>query len=352
MTELDHPSEELFFDIKIGPERDRYDRPKLIPRGGSEGDRRAYTRMSSLAGVLENHAAFSKWEKRALAKGLADNLDLARLVAAESYTPGFTRDKDHLKANQAAGARIDKVIGRAMDRALLDEKADYGTAIHSLTEPDSTGVSLDDRQREEVESFGQMLTDTGIRLLDSEVFVANDTINGAGTFDHLAYVPHYGICCVDKKTSSKPSSTYDVQLGGYIHSDVYDCEDDSRMTMEEYVSSLGWDPGLINRDVGFLFYIKNGETQVRELDLKQGWEDAQLAAKILAGHRKKGVAKDVTKNIVARAAEMRADLMLRITEAEMVETLFALWGDYATRAIWTEEHTLAAKIKQEELNNG
>jgi hypothetical protein len=350
MTELDHPVEELFFDIKIGPERDRYDRPKLIPRGGTEEDRRPYTRMSSLADVLENHSAFSKWEKRAMAKGIADHLDLARLIAAESYTPGFTRDKDHLKANQAAGARIDKVIERAMDRALLDEKADYGTAIHSRTEPGNTGVDLDDRQREEVESFGEMLTETGIKLLATEMFVANDLINAAGTFDHLAYVPRYGICCTDKKTSSKPSSTYDVQLGGYIHGDIYDCEDDSRMTLEEYVESLGWDPGLINRADGFLFYIKNGKTQVRHLNLHQGWEDAQLAAQIHGGHRKKGVAKDLTKQLAEGVVMDRADLMTYITDATRPEHLLELWGNYRFRAIWTEAHTEAAKIKQEELN--
>lgn len=352
MTELDHPVEELFFDIKIGPERDRYDRPKLIPRGGTEEDRRPYTRMSSLADVLENHAAFSKWEKRALAKGLADNEDLTRLVASESYTPGFTRDKDHLKANQAAGARIDKVIERALDRAGLDEKADYGTAVHSRTEPGSTGVDIDKRQRAEVESFGQMLLDTGIKLIDTETFVANDLINGAGTFDHLAYVPRYGICCADKKTSSKPSSTYDVQLGGYIYGDVYDCEDDSRMTLEEHVESLGWDPRLINRDDGFLFYIKNGKTQVRHLNLKQGWEDAQMAAKILAGHRKKGVAKDMTKDLVKIVDLDRTDLMTYITQATKAQNLLDLWADYRFRAIWTEEHTEAAKIKQKEFGNG
>lgn len=352
MTELDHPVEELFFDIKIGPERDRYDRPKLIPRGGTEEDRRPYTRMSSLADVLENHSAFSKWEKRALAKGLADNEDLTRLVASESYTPGFTRDKDHLKANQAAGARIDKVIERALDRAGLDEKADYGTAVHSRTEPGSTGVDIDDRQRAEVESFGQMLLDTGIKLLATEIFTACDLLNAAGTFDHLAYVPRYGICCTDKKTSSKPSSTYDVQLGGYINSDIYDCEDDSRMTLEEYVASLGWDPGLINRDDGFLFYIKNGKTQVRHLDLKRGYEDAQLAAKIMSGHRKKGVAKDLTKQLTEGAVMDRADLMAHIVGATEAQHLLDLWADYRMRAIWTEAHTEAAKIKQKEFSNG
>src|SRR5690606_35027111 len=107
--------------------------------------------------------------------------------------------------------------------------------------------------------------------IGTEVFTANDELRSAGTFDHLDYVPGLGIVVTDKKTSSKAKSSYDVQLAGYSRSDVYDPETDQRQTLEEYVAERGWDPALINRSKGIIWWIKDGRTQARILDLDAGY---------------------------------------------------------------------------------
>ena len=327
------------------PPRDRTGRPLLIPRGVEIADenRKPYTRASGLGDILEEFSFLWKWKMRGLAKGLADSMDLIRLVAAETYTCGFAEDE---QANREAGRRIDAVIERAMDRAGVDAKADYGTAIHARTEPDNEGVDPDEKQAADVASTWQLWADLGVVHLGTEVFTANDETMSAGTFDHLDYVPGLGICVTDKKTSSKAKSTYDIQLASYANSDVYDKRTDERLTLEEYVASLGWDPGLINRNVGIIWWVKNGKTEARELDLVAGYHAARTAAWIRDQRRTMGVAKNVTSKLRKITDQQRANLSAAIEASEGVDRLMQLWNDPRSQAIWTDEHTAAAVARK------
>lgn len=336
-----------FFDTTQGPPRDKYGRPLLIPRGGTEEDRQWYTRASSLADKIEDFAFLHKWQMRYLAVGLSRNMDLIRLAAAEIYTTGF--DKPDSKENSASGKRLDEVIERALERAKIHEKADYGTAVHARTEPGNQGVDPDEMQAKEVQSFWDLVSELCITIIGTEIFTANDEIRTAGTFDHLMYVPGYGIIITDKKTSSKASESYDVQLSGYSNAEIYDYETDTRMTLEEYVASKGWDPALINRDVGLIFWIKNGRTQARFLDLKKGYQAARVAAWVRDNHHTKGTAKDVTKDIRSLVETQRAQLLDFIRSASGLDILTLLWNDPRNQSIWTDEHTEAAKQRKAEL---
>lgn len=330
-----------FFDLDEGPPRDRWGRPLLIPRGGTEADRRWYTRASSLADMIEDFSHLQTWEKRYLAVGLSRRMDLVRLAAAEPYTTGF--DKGDEKENRASGRRLDEIIRRVLDAAKIHEKADYGTAVHSRTEPGNDGTDPDDFQADEVKSFWDLLEKARIAIIGTEVFTANDRIWTAGTFDHMAYVPGYGICVTDKKTSREPKESYDVQLAIYANGDVYDYSNDTRMTLEEYVASLGWDPRLLRRDVGFLFWIKNGKTTIHELDLRRGWNSAIVAADhVRDDHRKK---KKTAPNVTGKVES--ADLMTMIQGAPTADFLHALWD--AQGGLWTPEHVAAATARREAL---
>lgn len=325
------------------PERDGQGRPMLIPRGG--GERVPYTRASGLADVLEDFSFLWKWKMRGLAKGLADSMDLIRLIAAEDYTNGFT---ENVQANRAAGRRIDESIERALDRAGTSMKADYGTAIHGRTEPGNEGTDPDDKQVDDVDSAWTLWGELCVVHLGTEIFTACDALRSAGTFDHLSYVPGYGIIVTDKKTSAKASSTYDVQLGGYSRSDVYDPETDERLTLEEYVEAAGWNPALINRSVGLIWWVKGGRTQARFLDLDNGYRWAQVAADIRDNRRTQGVAPDVTGELRKQVEQQRIDLLHKIQTAPSAETLEMLWNNPAARAVWTETHTAAAVARKAE----
>lgn len=357
MDDISDFAAEFFAEEK--PPRDRSGRPLLVPRthqtglcstcadqGCDDGHRVAYTRASGLGDLLEEFSFLWKWKMRGLAKGLADSMDLIRLVAAEDYTCGFAEDEP---ANRAAGRNIDQVIERAMDRAGVDAKADYGTAIHLRTEPDNDGTDPDEKQRLDQASCWDLWGELGVVHLGTEIFTANDELRSAGTFDNLSYVPGLGIVITDKKTSSKAKSTYDIQLASYARSDVYDKDSDERMTLEEYVATQGWNPGLLNRDIGIIWWVKNGRTQARHLDLVKGYRAAKAAAWIRDERRTMGVAKDWTKRLAAITSEERDALLSSIGRAATLEELMVLWNSPTNQAIWTNQHTAAARARKESL---
>lgn len=336
---------ETFFDLDEGPPRDRWGRPLLIPRGGTEADRRWYTRASSLADKLADFSHVHTWEKRYLARGMGLRPDLCRLAAAEPYTTGF--DKGNASENRASGKRLDEIIERALDAVKIHEKADYGTAIHARTEPGNDGTDPDDKQRLDVESCWGLWLDLGVVHLGTEIFTATDATWSAGTFDHLSYVPGLGIVITDKKTSSEVHPDYDIQLAGYANGDVYDYKTDQRMTLEEYVTSKGWDPALLRRDVGVIWWIKNGRTTAHVLDLTAGWMAAQVAAWVRDNHHTKKSPPPINASLLASSHGLRDGLTSGILAASSPEELLALWNNPANQAIWTAEHTAAASARKE-----
>ena len=209
----------------------------------------------------------------------------------------------------------------------------------------------DEKQRIDQESCWQLWTELGVVNLGTEIFTACDGLRSAGTFDHLSYVPGLGIVVTDKKTSAKAKQNYDIQLGSYSRSDVYDPRTDERMTLEEYIESVGWDPGLLNRSVGIIWWVKNGRTQARQLDLDNGYNWAQVAAQIRDDRRPQAsrVAPDVTRAQLKVASTQRDALLTALGEAPTLEALLSIWSNRTARAIWTDQHTAAAKARKESL---
>ena len=331
------------------PPRDKSGRPLLIPRGVEVHDdnRVSYTRASGLGDLLEEFSYLWKWKMRGLAVGLASRMDLVRLASSEIYTCGFAED---LQANRASGRRVDEIIERALEEAGITEKADYGTAIHARTEPENDQIDPDDKQAADVAAMWDLWLDLGVVNIGTEIFTACDELRSAGTFDHLSYVPGYGIIVTDKKTSSKVKMTYDIQLGGYSRSDVYDVETDQRQSLEEFVAARGWDPALINRSAGLIWWIKNGKAEARFLDLDAGYEAAKIAAWIRDERRTLGVAKNVTSTIRSEVGRQRFNLLRAIEEAPTEPALISIWNNPAAQAIWTDDHTAAATARKQVLS--
>lgn len=319
----------------------------LIPRGGTEEDRTAYTRASTLADYLDDFIHIWKWKLRYLARSLGRNPDLAALAGSEPYTTGF--DKGDEKVNRQSGKNLDAIIERALDRGGISVKADYGTVVHSVTEPSNDGVA-DWYQNVEIDrkAFYDTVRDLGIIILGTELFTANDDLMSSGTFDHLAYVPGYGIVVTDKKTSSDVhGESFRIQLAVYAGADLYDWETDQRQTLEEYVASLGWDPALINRDKGLIFWIKEGKVVVFELDLVAGTEAAQHATWVRDNHRRGTHKRNVTAKIAQYKTALQDRILGQIQAAENAEALNHLW--HLWERVWEPRHTEAAVARKHAL---
>lgn len=321
-----------FFDVD--DTRDEEGRPRLIPRGMDPDStpRVTYDRASSMSDYLLDTAHIQRWRMRYLARSLGMNEDLAALAGAEVYTTGFAKGDEG--ENRASGRRLDKIIDRALDRVRIVERADYGTVVHAATEPDFAGYAPE-RAKADVASFWTFVRENGIKLLATEMFTANDEVRSAGTFDHLAYVPGMGIVVTDKKTGNTDANAFAVQLAIYANADLYDITTDQRTSLEDFVS------GQVNRDVGVVFQIRDGQTKAYEVDLVGGWEAARLAAAV-RDYRTRG-------DLLAPITDW--DRRLRNERKRIEQEILGLSGDRAAldrlwqehRDIWDLSLTNAAK---------
>ncbi len=271
------------FDLDVeSPPRDRYGRPLLVPING--GDRVSYTRMSSLSNMICDQSGLALWEKRLLARGLGAREDLAAMAAALPRCAGDKREKKGLSAaekreDKAINAKLDEYIEQALEHAGRSFKANSGTAIHGFTDPGADLSDVPERMAADVASYNAKLEEVGVEVLATEVFVANETLLAAGSFDHLARIPTLGICVVDKKTGVVDGKglAFGVQLSGYANSDVYDLDTDERRPLESLTGGEA-----INRRVGIVAHIPigAGRTDLYMVDLVRGYGAAKLATQV------------------------------------------------------------------------
>lgn len=250
-------------------------RPRLVPKGVDKdsGIRAEYTRASGLAGYVSDSSYLSKWQMRYLARGIGSNPDLAELAAAETYHTGLV--PLDIPEKRRSGAALDVIINRALERMKIDEKADYGSAFHLLTEPDNTGI-VSERMTPDVASYDDAMTRLAAITCGTEVFVANDTTMTSGTFDHLLRFPgseeFTGYLIGDKKTGRYDPWHWCIQLAQYAHADPYNVDIHERYP---------W-PGDINKEWGIMMHTPalTGKTHLYAIDLVIGWEMAQIAARV------------------------------------------------------------------------
>jgi hypothetical protein len=268
-------SVQTFFNERPDEVRRESGYPMLIPRGlESTGQRVRYTRASGLADFISEQEFFHRWEMRYLAMGIARNPDLAGMAAVETYNTGVLHPAFGSQKT-ASGRRLDDIIYKALDREGIHEKADWGTAVHGFTEPGAPAVPVWEgpwgAMGPDVASFEEWNNAYGVHIIDTERFIANDAIMGAGTFDHTVEVPGHplltGHVISDKKTGKYEPHHWAIQLAVYANGEPYE-PDDTRP---------GW-PGEVNRKWGLVWQIREGKTVGHIVDLEAGWEAAQRAA--------------------------------------------------------------------------
>jgi hypothetical protein len=342
---------DLFFggddDAYFGPPRDRYKRPMLIPTAeypGLTADQRAtrglrvpYTRASSLASYIANFKALHTWQMRRLTKGLALRPDLMAMAAA---LPRFENDS---KKDRLTNVRLDEILEQAIEYGQVHEQANWGTAIHSFTDPNGDRSHVPDAMKADVESFATTVERLGIRILDTEVFCANDLLKGAGTVDHLLYVPGYGKILGDKKTGDLKPLEYAIQMAVYRFGDRYDWETDTRTPWGDDV----------NADWCFIIDIPagKGKTEFHLLDLRYGLDMARIAAQVRDGHSasKDKVEKNINDRIFdAHEAEEKM-ISAMIADAQSRDELVAIRA--ANLFAWSDRHTVQAKFRLEALKH-
>lgn len=333
----DQTSIDAFFanDYERGPEipdsveRDQWQRPLILQPDGSKV---AYTRASTLAGYLENKKGLHTWDMRHVALGVGLDPDIAAKAASIQPLTGDRR-KDAL-----SNATLDECIEEA--RKVSGEHAgrDWGTAIHGFTEPGMEGnPHVPERMQADVDSYWEKMRRYNIRCVASEVFVVNDQLRVAGSFDDLYYCYQFGLTLGDKKTGRTKIHSHLIQLATYARSEVYDIDTGERRPIQSLVPEE-FASREINPRVGFYVHIAKGEgsTKFVGLNLERGWEAAQVAAAARDyQQQKEGLCFDADE-LLEQGAQTEAAWELIEGASSKVE-LAGIASTY--RAVWTDRMT-------------
>lgn len=319
---------DLFTAAMAGPERDRFDRPMLVPKGMPAGARAPYTRASSFADRVKDQRHIHRWEMRYLARGMGMRQDLQDLAAGEIYTSSkLAEDK---AKNRQSGKNLDDIIKRALDHVGVHFLADRGTAIHSFCEDRDRLFEVPAHLRSSVEGYWKRIDEEGIKILGVEMFVANDKVMAAGTFDSLVWHPLYGIVVADIKTGDIDPG-YAVQTAIYANGELYDTDTDERHPLELLTGGEE-----VNREIGLIFEVKPEGTRIHTIDLVKGWELTKAI---------KLVADDLRMDLFTEVKPLT--LMQLIGQAGSRADLGKLWE--AHKAQWGPKYDEAGQARMKEL---
>lgn len=336
---MSQESIDAFFDyghddreVPADVERDRWGRPRIIQ---PDGTKKAYTRASSLANYISNSSGLEKWKRRMLTRGLGLREDLAAMAAA---LPGETGNK---RKDAITNASLDEIAEEAHIAAGGYLKANYGTAVHGFTEPGMKGhPHIPERMQADVASFWQRLEEYGASQVASEVFVVNDMLGVAGTFDDLLWTPAYGLTIADKKTGKQNLHKTLIQLACYAGSVVYDWETGRRSP----IASLAGPDFQLNQDVALYIHIPAGEgaTEFLEMDLDLGRAAASVAAWVRDYNSKRDGILIPAHNRLTGAAR-RAKACELIMSATTLEEMMDIANTF--RDVWDDELTALGRSR-------
>ena len=247
----------------VAPPRSRWGTPQV------DGSWK-WTRPSTLAKACDDTSNLIDWKARTCAKGIVSQEHLIAAASAASIDDkGAWRDILE-QGLTASGGTKGRTMGTAVHTAT--EEADYGRDISHLPE----GVFND------VQAYRSQMRQRNFEPLAAELFVVNDELKAAGSFDRLIlHPPSERAAILDLKTSSNPSSakwsavSWAIQLAVYANSVPY-CHERGR---------LSWgDLGLPtpNTDYGVIAHIVPGSSRCKflKVDLKAGLEYARLATEV------------------------------------------------------------------------
>jgi PD-(D/E)XK nuclease superfamily len=308
--------------------RDRYGRPLIIPPHG--GELQPYMRVTTFAGVLEDTHGLQKWFQRQTMLGLVERPDLILAV----------------KAHRQDKTKLTQIAEDAMQVAASSAAANVGTALHKLTEDIDRGIdvgTIPGEYQQDLDAYQRTLEYNQVAPIALERFVVLDDLKVAGTFDRL--VDHRGqFYIADIKTGSIEYGKVKIaiQLACYAHGAYYDPDGGIRSSIPD-----------INQEKGIIIHLPAGQhtCTLYWVDLKAGWEAAQLADSVRAWRMRRSLFTQFDLDAAAAVTNLRPligdPILAEIHAASTVAALGACWR--ANHQQWTDEHTHAAARRKKQL---
>lgn len=247
------------FSLLAEAPKDRWGRYKISdPATGKE---RGYTRVTTIAKVLDDSSSLADWKTRMAITGIVQRADLL----AQASTSLDDRSK------------LNKIANDAIEAAGAYSRANLGTALHSITQQLDLGMKPQILQglQADIETYVASIAawDFGMRKEWIEVLLINDEYEYAGTADRIVTTRDNRICIFDLKTGTDLSYSFGsiaVQLAMYAHADwIYDWKTGERTPLPE---------GLDMKE-GIICHLPAGEATCKfyTVDLEAGWEAAKMS---------------------------------------------------------------------------
>lgn len=254
-------------------QRDRWGR-YLIP-DPETGEKRAWTRATTVASTLSDKFGLQAWAQRMTARGLVVRPDLFALVAA--------CDPDDKK-------KLNGLVDDAKEAAAASSGANLGTALHSFTEQLDLGadVRAPAPWDADLTAYTRTLNEFGVRIdrayVENIVTLPNEGV--AGTFDRLVDIGGT-LTVADLKTGSFLDwNEISIQLALYAHAaTIYDPATNKHTPMP-----------AVDRDRALVIHLPAGKAtcELWFVDIAQGWEAAQQALAVREWRTRKNLAAKMT----------------------------------------------------------
>lgn len=209
--------------------RDRWGRPWVSTDGGplqykkgrvSPINAEGYTRVSTLAGALDDKANLIDWAASNAMVGMVRDRSIAAQVGSLAAKYG---DPWNVPEGKTA---LKGLVERAKTTGGGDEASGLGTSAHEFTEvidegrwPEFIPVELEPWLRE----YRDLMR--GVEVLEAELFVVNDELKCAGSMDKVLRMPDGRVVAADLKTGRHDPNyplKLAIQLAVYANSSRYD----------------------------------------------------------------------------------------------------------------------------------
>jgi hypothetical protein len=283
--------------VPVEIKRDQWQRPLILqPDGTSKG----YTRASTLGSALEDETNITKWKMGVTLFGAARRRDL---VVGAAAVPGIDD-----KADKQA---LYKLADQAFERGGGSSKATLGTALHALGEQIDRGEPIPDigEDRRALEAYAAVMR--LFRVVRSEVFIVNDGLQTAGTFDReveplgTMVAPDGEVVgpgqtvCLDVKTSSTSDyfgTKFCVQLAVYQGGSLYDPATGART------------PLTMNPNWGLILHVPSGGSmaELHWVDLRAGRRLAELSVTVREARKEKNLVRPAALPVLPTIEQVEA----------------------------------------------
>lgn len=235
------------------PRQDGTDKPLIVPPGGTEPV--AYERVSTVAKIVDGAGFLVDWKLGMLARGMALSPDLLEMAAMIKWN----------------SPEMKSIVNTAHDRAGGNRKANWGTAVHLAQQNEVPLEAIPDLMEQDVRAIRLLHERLGIEIRGTELFVVNDELRTAGTFDTRAYSPVYDLHIRDYKTGKIEWIPWAIQTGIYANSYLVDI---SLLAEGKFAPRI---PLGVNTDVAVIDHVPREMSAARPkpVNIARGYEVAK-----------------------------------------------------------------------------